>query len=528
MEEADIVVIGCGSGGSAAAGRLSEDGKYSVAVLEAGGRNTSLKTIMPGMMPFQTDKTNWRFETVPQRGLNGRRGYQPRGRGMGGSSAINAMLYIRGHPQDYDQWRDLGCPGWGWDDVLPVFKRAEHNVRGGDDYHGGDGPLWVSDQRDAHLGSHAFVQAGAALQIPVNDDFNGARQDGVGIYQVTQKNGERWTAARAYLGEAGKRENLDILTDSLVERVLFEDGRVWGVAYQQDGQAKVIRAKRAVVMAGGAFQTPQLLMLSGIGPAEHLKEMGVAVKVDRAAVGADLQDHIDYVAAFETKGSFFLGHSLAGTLKGMGSMIQWLATRRGTMTSPFAEAGGFIATDPGSDVPDIQFHFLIAIVEDHGRTQVKGHGFSCHACVLRPESRGTVRLQSLDPAVPPLIDPDFLGDPRDVATLKRGVRAMYRILETPPLTEYKGKDRYPIDLNDDVALERLIRARADTVYHPVGTARMGSDEDAVCDPRLRVRGVEGLYIADASIMPRLVGGNTNAPSIMIGERCADFVRADLG
>jgi choline dehydrogenase-like flavoprotein len=528
VEEADIVVIGCGSGGSAAAGRLSEDGKYTVAVLEAGGRNTSLKTIMPGMMPFQTDATNWRFETTPQRGLNGRRGYQPRGRGMGGSSAINAMLYIRGHPQDYDEWRDLGCTGWGWDDVLPVFKRAEHNVRGGDGLHGGDGPLWVSDQRDAHLGSHAFVQAGAALQIPVNEDFNGARQDGVGIYQVTQKNGERWTAARAYLSEAGRRENLNILTDSLVERVLFEDGRVWGVAYQQDGQAKVIRAKRAVVMAGGAFQTPQLLMLSGIGPAEHLKEMGIAVKVDRAAVGEGLQDHIDYVAAFETRGSFFLGHSLAGTLKGMASMVQWLTTRRGVMTSPFAEAGGFIATDPNSSVPDIQLHFLIAIVEDHGRTKVQGHGFSCHACVLRPESRGTVKLQSLDPAAPPLIDPDFLGDPRDVETLKRGVRAMYRILETAPLSDYKGKDRYPIDLNDDDALERLIRARADTVYHPVGTARMGSDAGAVCDPRLRVRGVEGLYIADASIMPRLVGGNTNAPSIMIGERCADFVREDLG
>lgn len=528
MEEADIVVIGCGSGGSAAAGRLSEDGKYSVAVLEAGGRNTSMKTIMPGMMPFQPDATNWRFETVPQRGLNGRRGYQPRGRGMGGSSAINAMLYVRGHPQDYDEWAALGCTGWGWDDVLPVFKRSEHNVRGADDYHGGDGPLWVSDQDYAHLGSHAFVQAGAALQMPVNEDFNGARQDGVGIYQVTQRNGERWTAARGYLADAGRRDNLTILTDSLVERVLFEDGRVWGVAYQQDGQAKVIRAKRAVILAGGAFQTPQLLMLSGIGPAEHLKEMGIAVKVDRPAVGTDLQDHIDYVAAFETKGTEFLGSSFLGNLKSLGSVIRWIATRKGVMTTPLAEAGGFVATDPDSDVPDIQFHFVIAMVEDHGRTKVKGHGYSCHACVLRPESRGTVKLQSLDPAAPPLIDPDFLGDPRDVETLKRGVRAMYRILETPPMTGYKGKDRYPIDLNDDDALERLLRARADTVYHPVGTARMGSDDDAVCDPRLRVRGVEGLYIADASVMPRLVGGNTNAPSIMIGERCADFVREDLG
>jgi choline dehydrogenase-like flavoprotein len=528
VEEADIVVIGCGSGGSAAAGRLSEDGRYSVAVLEAGGRNTGLRTIMPGMMPFQTERTSYRFETVPQPGLDGRRGYQPRGKGMGGSSAVNAMLYIRGHPQDYDEWAALGCPGWSWDEVLPWFRRSEHNVRGADEWHGADGPLWVSEQDHAHKGSHAFLAAAANLQIPLNPDFNGPAQDGVGIYQVTQRNGERWTAARAYLGEARRRENLTIVTEAIAERVLFEDGRVWGVAYQRDGEARIIRARRAVVMAGGAFQTPQLLMLSGIGPGEHLREHGLAVRIDRPAVGSDLQDHIDYVAAFETRGSFFLGHSLAGSLKGMGSMLRWLLTRKGGMTSPYAEAGGFLRTDPALERPDVQLHFLIAIVEDHGRTKVKGHGFSCHACVLRPESRGTVRLQSLDPGVAPLIDPAFLSDPRDLEVLKRGVRAMYRILQTPPISDYKGRDRYPIDLGDDGALERLIRARADTVYHPVGTARMGSDADAVCDPRLKVRGVEGLYIADASVMPRLVGGNTNAPSIMIGERCAAFVREDLG
>ncbi|MCW3834601.1 GMC family oxidoreductase [Sphingomonas canadensis] len=529
MEEADIVVIGGGSGGSAAAGRLSEDGRYTVALLEAGGRNNGLKTIMPGMMPFQNEKTNWRFETVPQPGLDGRRGYQPRGRGLGGSSAINAMLYVRGHHQDYDEWAALGCTGWGWEDVLPWFRRAEHNVRGAGEYHGADGPLWVSDQDYAHGGTRAFVEAAASLQIPVNEDFNGARQEGVGIYQVTQRNGERWSAARAYLGgEAGRRENLTVLTDALTERVLFEDGRVWGVAYQRDGAARVIRARRAVVMAAGAFQTPQLLMLSGIGPGAHLGELGLAVRVDRPEVGEGLQDHIDYVAAFETQGSFFLGRSLAGSLKSLGNIARWMTTRKGPMTTPYAEGGGFITTDPALSRPDIQLHFLIAIVEDHGRAAVKGHGFSCHACVLRPESRGTVRLRSLDPHDAPVIDPHFLSDPRDMETLKRGVRAMYRILETPPMTDYKGRDRYPIDLADDAALERLIRARADTVYHPVGTARMGSDDGAVCDPRLRVRGVEGLYVADASVMPRLVGGNTNAPSIMIGERCAAFLREDLG
>jgi choline dehydrogenase-like flavoprotein len=528
MEEADIVVIGGGSGGAAAAGRLSEDGRYQVALLEAGGRNAGLRTIMPGLMPFQSAHSVYRYETVPQPGLDGRRGYQPRGRGLGGSSAVNAMLYVRGNAWDYDHWAAIGCDGWSYADVLPWFVRSEHNVRGGDAFHGADGPLWVSDQDHAHPGSRAFVEAGAALQIQRNDDFNGARQDGIGLYQVTQKGGERWSAARAYLGDAKKRANLEVLTDTLVERVLFEDGRIWGVAYQRDGQARVIRARRAVVLAGGVFGTPQTLMLSGIGPGRHLREMGVAVRVDRPAVGGNLQDHIDYTAAFETQGSRFLGRSAIGSLKSADAMLRWLATRKGPMTTPYAEAGAFLRTRPELPAPDIQLHFTIAIVEDHGRMRVKGHGFSCHACVLRPESRGTVRLQSLDPRAAPVIDPRFLSDERDVETLKQGVRAMYRILETPPMAEYKGRDRYPIELHDDVALERLIRARADTIYHPVGTARMGSDVGAVCDPRLRVRGVDGLYVADASAMPSLIGGNTNAPTIMIGERCAAFVAADLG
>ncbi len=525
MEEADIVVIGAGSGGSAAAGRLSEGGRYRVAVLEAGGRNTGWRTRMPGAIAMQTPRTVRGFETVPQPGLNGRRGYQPRGRGLGGSSAINAMLYIRGHHRDYDDWAALGCTGWGWDDVLPVFKRSEANARGADEWHGADGPLHVGDQICAHPGSLAFVEAAQALGIPRNDDFNGARQDGAGLYQVTQKDGQRWTAAHAYLTP---RDNLDLICDAAVERVLFEDGRVWGVAYSRGGQSRMIRARRAVVLAGGVFGTPQLLMLSGIGPGRHLQDMGVGVRVDRGEVGGNLQDHLDYVAAFEAKGGQFLGHSLLGSLKGLGSMVRWMHDRTGPMTSPYAEAGAFLRTDPALPAPDIQLHFLIAIVEDHGRAKVKAHGYSCHACVLRPESRGTVRLRAPDPHAAPLIDPQFLSDPRDLAALMRGTRLMYRILEQEPLARFGGRDRYPIDLHDDAALERLIRARADTIYHPVGTARMGSDAEAVCDPRLRVRGVEGLYVADAAIMPRLIGGNTNAPSIMIGERCADFVAADLG
>ncbi|MEO5865623.1 MAG: GMC family oxidoreductase N-terminal domain-containing protein [Sphingomonas sp.] len=528
MEEVDIVVVGGGSGGAAAAARLSEGGRYSVALLEAGGRNTGLRTRIPAFMGKQTMATNWRYETVPQAGLNGRRGYQPRGRGLGGSSAINAMLYVRGNRWDYDNWAATGCPGWSYDEVLPVFKRAERNVRGADAYHGDAGPIWVSDQCDPHPGSVEFVAAARSLQIPANDDFNGARQEGVGLYQVTQRGGERWSASRGYLEPAAKRENLTVLTGVTAERVLFDAGRAWGVAYLLGGEMMQIRARRAVVLAGGVFGTAQLLMLSGIGPGAHLRDHGIAVRVDRPEVGANLQDHVDYVAAFETPGTYFLGQSLKGSVHMLGAIAQWFGKRRGTMTSPFAEAGGFLTLDPGAPAPDVQLHFVPVVLEDHGRTTVKAHGFSCHVCVLRPESKGNVRLASIDARAAPLIDPAFLSDDRDMALLKRGVRAMYRILETEPLARHRARDRYPIDLADDDALERLIRARADTIYHPVGTARMGSDDGAVCDPKLRVRGVEGLYVADASIMPKLVSGNTNAPSIMIGERCADFIAADLG
>ena len=487
-----------------------------------------MRTLIPGFIPFQTPKTNWQFETVPQAGLGGRCGYQPRGKGLGGSSAINAMIYIRGNAWDYDNWAAMGCDGWRYADVLPYFKRAEHNVRGADDYHGGDGPLWVSEQTSPNQGSIDFVEAGASLQIPRNDDFNGARQDGIGVYQVTQKGGERWSAARAYIEPALSRPNLTVVTGVTAERVVFDGARATGVAYRRGGQRVTINARRAVVLAGGVFGTPQLLMLSGIGPAEHLKEHGIDVRIDRGAVGTNLQDHLDYVAAFETADTGFLGQTLVGTIASAKALLQWFRRREGAMTTPYAESGAFLTIDPDAPCPDVQLHFVIAALEDHGRTKVKAHGYSGHVCVLRPESTGTVRLASADARTAPLIDPRFLSDPRDLDLMKRGVRAMYRILETPPMTRYAGRDRNPVDLDDDAALEAMIRARADTIYHPVGTARMGSDAAAVCDPQLRVRGVEGLYVADASIMPKLVSGNTNAPSIMIGERCADFVRADLG
>ena len=526
MDEFDIVVVGGGSGGSAAAGRLAEAGK-SVCLLEAGGRNNGMRITMPGMLAIPNPAANYMYETVPQKGLNGRAGYQPRGKGLGGSSAINAMIYIRGNKWDYDNWAALGCAGWGFDDVLPYFKRAEHNVRGEDAYHGEDGPLWVSDQKWANPGSHAFVEAAAELQLPRNADFNGGQQEGFGLYQVTQKDGERWSAARAYIEPKRGSRNLDVRIGVTVQKLEIEDGRVTGVTYSAGKRTRTVRARGGVVLSGGAFNSPQILMLSGYGPGEHLKEHGIDVVVDKPAVGSDLQDHIDYVSSWQTESKDFIGSSMAGNVRMAKAIIEHRRKRTGIMTTPYAEAGGFWKVMPDAPAPDVQWHFVPAMLEDHGRTKVKGHGFSLHACVLRPESRGTVRLASINAEDAPRIDPNFLDDERDLATLREGVRLSHRIVESPALKAYDPQDRYPVDLDDDAQLDELLRNRADTVYHPVGTCRMGADESDVVDPKLKARGVEGLWIADASVMPRLVSGNTNAPSIMIGERCADFIRTAL-
>jgi choline dehydrogenase-like flavoprotein len=524
MDQFDVIVIGGGSAGSAAAGRLAEDPSRSVCLLEAGGTNDNMWVKTPGFMPWIPKKSNYRFDTVPQKGLNGRIGYQPRGRGLGGSSAINAMIYIRGNKFDYDQWAQLGCPGWAYDDVLPYFKRAEGNERGGDEFHGSNGPLNVMDQRWPNPGSKAFVTSAESLQLGSTPDFNGAQQDGFGLYQVTQKAGERWSAARAYLSE---RPNLAIRTGAMVEKLVIENGRVTGVAVRFGKKREVIRARGGVVLSAGAFGSPQILMLSGIGPAAHLAEHGIAVALDKPTVGDDLQDHIDFVASWATESKELIGDSLGGSWRMLKAIIEHRRGRTGIMTTPFAEGGGFWRTNPSLPAADIQYHFVPAMLEDHGRTSVHGHGFSIHACVLRPESRGTVRLASSDPAAAPVIDPNFLSDDRDIATLRAGVRTMYRIAEVAPLTDFGPTARHPVDLADDAALDQLIRSRADTVYHPVGTCRMGSDDAAVVDPTLKAKGIEGLWVADASIMPRLVSGNTNAPSIMIGERAADFVKAAL-
>ena len=526
MDEFDIVVVGGGSAGSAVAGRLAEAGK-SVCLLEAGGRNNGMRITTPGLLAIPNPSANYMYDTVPQKGLNGRIGYQPRGKGLGGSSAINAMVYIRGNKWDYDNWAALGCTGWAFEDVLPYFRRAEHNVRGENHYHGDDGPLWVSDQKYMNPASLAFVEAATQLQLPRNADFNGEKQEGFGPYQVTQKDGERWSAARAYVEPKRGSKNLDTRIGVTVQKLEIEDGRVTGVTYSAGKRSRTVKARGGVVLSAGAFNSPQILMLSGIGPAQHLVEHGIDVVLDKPAVGSDLQDHIDYVSSWETRSDELMGATLAGHFRMAKALVEHRRKRTGPMTTPYAEAGGFWTVMPDAPAPDIQWHFVPAMLEDHGRTTVKGYGFSLHACVLRPESRGTVRLASRKAEDAPRIDPNFLDDERDIATLREGVRLSHRIAGSPALQAYGPKDRFPIDLDDDAQLDELIRNRADTVYHPVGTCRMGASEQDVVDPTLKARGVDGLWIADASIMPRLVSGNTNAPSIMIGERCADFVKAGL-
>ncbi len=526
MDEFDIIVIGGGSAGSAVAGRLAQAGK-SVCLLEAGGRNAGVKVTMPGMLAVPNPASNYMYETVPQKGLNGRPGYQPRGKGLGGSSAINAMIYIRGNRWDYDNWAALGCDGWAYDDVLPYFRKSERNVRGADAYHGGDGPLWVSDQKYLNPASYAFVEAAAQLQLPRNADFNDDRQDGFGIYQVTQKDGERWSASRAYVEPLRKSRYLDVRIGVTVQRIVIENGRATGVTYSAEDRSRTVTARGGVVLSAGAFNSPQILMLSGIGPAAHLQDHGIAVLADKPAVGSDLQDHIDYVSSWKTQSKDLIGNSLTGTLRMVKGMLKHRRSKTGVMTTPYAEAGGFWTVMDDAPAPDVQWHFVPAMLEDHGRTKVSGHGFSLHACVLRPASRGTVRLDSRDASHAPRIDPNFLADDRDMAVLRKGVRLSHRIAASPSLAKYDPQDRYPIDLDDDAQLDKLIRSRADTVYHPVGTCRMGADDAAVVDPRLKSREVAGLWVADASVMPRLISGNTNAPAIMIGERCAEFVKAEL-
>ena len=529
--EFDYVIVGAGSAGCAIAARLTEDPSVSVCVLEAGGPDKSVLIHAPAavvaMLP--TKINNYGYETVPQPGLNGRRGYQPRGKTLGGSSSINAMLYVRGNRWDYDHWASLGNTGWSYNEVLPLFKRAENNEQFTDAFHGQGGPLNVTYPRHDSPISQMFLQAAQMNGIPLNADYNGASQEGAFLYQVTHRNGERCSAAKAYLTPNLSRPNLKVITHAVSDRVLLEGRRATGVAYHQGNQLRQVRARREVVLTGGAFGSPQLLMLSGIGPVEELKRHGVAVQHELPGVGQTLQDHIDYVQTWRVPSSTeSFGVSARGSAKVTAAMLEWRSKRSGMVTSPFATGGAFFRSSPEIEVPDLQLVFVIAVVDDHARKMHLGHGISCHVDVLRPHSRGTVGLNSTDAREAPRIDPRFLSDERDMALLLKGAQAQQRIMESSPFAAIRGKMLYPTRLDDPAGLAKDIRNRADTQYHPVGTCKMGpaSDPMAVVDERLRVRGIQGLRVADASIMPTLVGGNTNAPAIMIGEKAADMIRED--
>jgi choline dehydrogenase len=518
---ADYVIVGAGSAGCVLAGRLTEDPAVSVTLLEAGGPDKARNISVPAAFGqlFRTE-VDWDFATEPEAGCDDREMYWPRGKVLGGSSSINAMIYIRGNRADFDGWRDGGCEGWGYDDVLPYFLRSEGNERGTSEFHNGDGPLSVVDQRSPHIISHACVEAAVEAGLPRNPDFNGASQDGIGLYQATQRGGRRCSAAAAFLKPAAGRQNLSIVTGALATRLVIERGRAAGVEAMVDGKRQVFRADREIVLAAGAIGTPQLLLLSGIGPADELGGHGIDVVVDAPNVGRNLQDHISSGGSWHSSQPI----TMFGADKNIKHIANYMIRHRGPFSSVVAEAGGFVRTDLSLAAPDIQLLFAPAMFIDHGLTDPPGHGITLGPYLLTPDSRGTITLRSADPTAKPRIHANYYSERADLDRMLAGLRLCFEIVKQPALAPYVGERFLPSGDDSDEALIAHLRARSETIYHPSSTAAMGPNATDVCDPQLRVRGVDGLRVADASVMPSVTRGNTNAPTIMIAEKAVDLLR----
>jgi choline dehydrogenase len=520
----DYVMIGAGSAGCVLANRLTEDPQITVLLLEAGGPDRKQEIHIPAAFSkLFKSSCDWAYYTEEQPHLGHRQLYWPRGKVLGGSSSINAMVYIRGHRRDYDDWRDVGNEGWSFSDALPYFKKAQNQERGASDYHGVGGPLNVADLLEINPLSRAFVDAGVEIGLSYNKDFNGPEQEGVGFYQVTQRKGKRHSAADGYLKPALSRPNLTVRTHAHATRLLVEKTRVVGVAYVQNGEPDQVRVNREVILCGGTISSPQLLMLSGVGPADHLKTLGIPVIVDLPGVGQNLQDHLFVSVAYECTQPITLAKA-----ERIGPLVKYLLFKRGLLTSNIAEAGGFVKTRPDRLTPDLQFHFGPVYFLNHGFTKPEGHGFTIGPTLIRPHSRGSISLRSNDPFEPPVIQPNYLASEADRQVLAEGVQLARRLAQAKAFNSFRGAEVCPGHQGQsDQAIGEFIRNTAETLYHPVGACKMGNDPMAVVDARLRVRGVEGLRVVDASVMPTIIGGNTNAPTIMIAEKAADLIKRNL-
>ncbi|MFK7845986.1 MAG: GMC family oxidoreductase, partial [Rhodothermales bacterium] len=524
-------VVGAGAAGCAVANRLSEDPDVSVVLLEAGGKDSNPLIHMPaGFTKLTSDDVNWGFKTVPQPQVNNREMHYPQGRTLGGSTSINAMIYIRGHRSDYDEWRDLGNDGWGYDGVLPYFRKSENNERFVNEFHGHGGPLNVADQTQQNPLTRAFVRSSQEAGIPYTPDHNGAQQEGVSYYQVTQRNVRRESAATAFLKPVRSRKNLTVITRATATRVLMESNRAVGIEYLHNKkESRSLYANREVILSGGAANSPKLLLLSGIGPADELSALGIDVVHDLPGVGKNFQDHMDvYIAAECSQPLSYNGEDRWD--KAIKHGIQYLLYKTGPVTACVAEAGCFVYSKEFSGVdarsPDIQIHCLPAYVVDHGRKRIKGHGITINTCNLRPKSIGSVTLRSTNPLDAPAIDPNFLDDPYDWKISIAGFKWGRKILNSPSFKPFIKKELMPgIESQSDEDIKDYIRKWSKTDYHPVGSCKMGDDDMAVVDTQLKVHGINGLRVIDASIMPTLISGNTQAPSIMVGEKGAAIIRA---